>query len=262
MAARSFQSHPNSRKMAAAAASAVAAAAGCVRVKASWDLNPHPIPVVIPNLPKKKNPSKTLRSGTNQNPSDAATSAATAPPPPLQKKKNKDHPLPILELFKIDHGSTNSKFFSQNSGRKRHEQYLGYDRWLPAAPKVEKPRSIYNAAALAYIGDSIYEDALLKKLLDEDYLSKEERDILRWGKNIGSGKTRTVKRAGVAVYNRASSLEALVGYLYLTDVERLDEVMLKLGFSTGSSAELVLKEKDDKIIAYLLRLEVKHQRVY
>jgi len=36
------------------------------------------------------------------------------------------------------------------------------------------------------------------------------RDILRWGRNIVSSKTRTRKRAGIAVYNRASSLETLV----------------------------------------------------
>lgn len=37
-------------------------------------------------------------------------------------------------------------------------KYLGYERWrLPAAPKVKKPRSIYNAASLAYLGDCIYE---------------------------------------------------------------------------------------------------------
>ena len=34
---------------------------------------------------------------------------------------------------------------------------MGYDTWLPSAPKVEKPRSTYNAASLAYIGDCIYE---------------------------------------------------------------------------------------------------------
>lgn len=28
---------------------------------------------------------------------------------------------------------------------------------MPSPPKVEKPRSMYNAASLAYIGDSIYE---------------------------------------------------------------------------------------------------------
>lgn len=38
---------------------------------------------------------------------------------------------------------------------------------------------------------------------------------MRWGKNIGSSKTKTKKRAGVAVYNRASSLETLVSFLYL-----------------------------------------------
>lgn len=41
------------------------------------------------------------------------------------------------------------------------------------------------------------------------------RDILRWGKNIVSSKTRTRKRVGVAVYNRASSFETLVSGLFL-----------------------------------------------
>ncbi|CAN1827214.1 Mini-ribonuclease 3 [Linum perenne] len=152
------------------------------------------------------------------------------------------------------------------------DSYLGYDVWLPRPPKVEKPRSAFNAATLAYIGDGIYElyarrhflfpplnideyndrvmavvrceaqDALLQKLKDEDFLSTEERGILKWGKNVGSAKTRTRRRAGSAVYNRASSLETLVGYLYLTDVNRLDEVMQKLGFSAGSSAEKIVHE--------------------
>ncbi|KAJ0075118.1 hypothetical protein Patl1_33467 [Pistacia atlantica] len=39
------------------------------------------------------------------------------------------------------------------------------------------------------------------------------RDVLRWGKNIISAKTQTRKRAGTAVYNRASSLETLVSWL-------------------------------------------------
>lgn len=41
------------------------------------------------------------------------------------------------------------------------EKYLGYDTWMPSAPKVEKPRSTYNAASLAYIGDCIYEVCLI-----------------------------------------------------------------------------------------------------
>lgn len=37
------------------------------------------------------------------------------------------------------------------------ETYLGYERWMPTPPKVVKPRSVFNAATLAYIGDCIYE---------------------------------------------------------------------------------------------------------
>ncbi|MED6160082.1 hypothetical protein PIB30_048072 [Stylosanthes scabra] len=44
-------------------------------------------------------------------------------------------------------------------------------------------------------------------------LAVQERDILRWGKNIVSSKTKTKRRAGAAVYNRASSLETLVSIL-------------------------------------------------
>ncbi|KAK7271961.1 hypothetical protein RJT34_28266 [Clitoria ternatea] len=150
--------------------------------------------------------------------------------------------------------------------------YLGYERWLPTPPKVVKPRSVLNAATLAYVGDCIYElyarrhflfpplsieeyndrvtavvrceaqDALLQKLLNSNFLSDQERDVLRWGKNIGSSKTKTKKRAGAAVYNRASSLETLIGYLYLTNVNRLEKLMLELGFSVDSSVPLNLEE--------------------
>ncbi|TKY48253.1 Mini-ribonuclease 3 [Spatholobus suberectus] len=152
------------------------------------------------------------------------------------------------------------------------ETYLGYEKWLPTPPKVVKPRSVFNAATLAYIGDCIYElyarrhflfpplsieeyndrvmavvrceaqDALLQKLLDSNFLSDQERDVLRWGKNIVSNKTKTKKRAGAAVYSRASSLETLVGYLYLTNVNRLEKLMLELGFSVDSSVPLNVDE--------------------
>ncbi|KAJ6711464.1 hypothetical protein OIU79_007830 [Salix purpurea] len=135
--------------------------------------------------------------------------------------------------------------FSLVTQKKLDGSYLGYERWLPSPPKVEKPRSVFNAATLAYIGDSIFElyarrhflfpplsieehndrvmavvrceaqDALLQKLLNDNYLSEEERVVLRWGKNVGSTKTRTKRRVGVAVYNRASSLETLVSIPYL-----------------------------------------------
>ncbi|XP_052307724.1 uncharacterized protein LOC18096746 isoform X4 [Populus trichocarpa] len=37
------------------------------------------------------------------------------------------------------------------------DSYLGCERWLPSRPKVEKPPSVFNAATLAYIDDSIFE---------------------------------------------------------------------------------------------------------
>ncbi|XP_068648479.1 uncharacterized protein [Aristolochia californica] len=214
-----------------------------MRFSASWKVDTSPIPVVVnPKPSKKKDKNSSTKSSS------------------LQKKD----PLAVLDQLTHRHDAT------------EEELYLGYQRWLPVAPQVKSPRSIYNAATLAYVGDSVYElyarrhflfpplnmdeynervmevvrceaqDALLKKLLDDEFLSEEERVILRWGKNIGTGKTRTIKRAGVAVYNRASSLETLIGYLYLTDVERLEELMQKMGFSPGASKQKIMEQVNYK----------------
>lgn len=53
---------------------------------------------------------------------------------------------------------------------------MGYDIWLPSPRKVKKPRSIYNAASLAYIGDCIFEvsvEFLFKILLPLSLLKIE-----------------------------------------------------------------------------------------
>ncbi|RWR77610.1 mini-ribonuclease 3 isoform X1 [Cinnamomum micranthum f. kanehirae] len=223
-----------------------------VRVRSSYDLFPNPVTIPSPGTSKK-----TL---TKKKPS----------PIPL-----KTTPPPLSDLFKKINDPLTSPV---GKSQQVEEQYLGYPTWLPASPpKVKKPRSIYNAASLAYIGDGVYElyarrhflfpphsievyndrvkavvrceaqDALLRRLLEDDYLTEEERDVLRWGKNIISGKTRTKKRAGVAVYSRASSLETLIGFLYLTDMGRLEDVMLKLGFTTGASDEpIVTRHRESK----------------
>lgn len=93
------------------------------------------------------------------------------------------------------------------------------------------------------------------------YITQCRRDVLRWGKNIEAGHKKAKRRAGTMVYNSASSLETLVslaicynadqrwknqsivyfgtdkllfllqvGYLYLTNVERLEEIMRHMGF--------------------------------
>ncbi|KAG6727689.1 hypothetical protein I3842_02G137600 [Carya illinoinensis] len=225
-----------------------------VAVRASWDTQQRLS--YNPNAPRKppKNPNTTSKP-------------KTLPTVTLSVATTRSEPS-VLDLLK--------RPSSVEEIVERDEYYMGYERWLPSPPKVQKPRSAFNAASLAYIGDCIYElyarrhflfpplnieeyndrvtavvrceaqDALLQKLLSENYLSEEERDVLRWGKNIGSAKTRTKRRAGSAVYNRASSLETLVGYLYLTNVKRLEEIMLKLGFTTDSSMQLILEEAKSK----------------
>ncbi|XVF25120.1 hypothetical protein REPUB_Repub13aG0186600 [Reevesia pubescens] len=215
-------------------------------VRASWDTQQRPS--YNPNAPRKLKPNPTTLK-----PSPPITLPTRTDPSVFDILKR---PTQEATPIKVD----------------LDESYMGYERWLPTPPKVEKPRSVFNAATLAYIGDCIYElyarrhflfpplsieeyndrvtsvvrceaqDALLQELLNDSFLSNNERDVLRWGKNINSAKTRTKKRAGAAVYNRASSLETLIGYLYLTNVNRLEKLMVRLGFSTGASTEMILKE--------------------
>ncbi|XP_051223279.1 uncharacterized protein [Lolium perenne] len=214
------------------------------RVRAAWDMNPGAATIAAPKTSKPK-PKPAL----GQSPA-TATTPARAPPP------------------------THADLFARSSeGQAKKSTYMGFEKWwLPPAPVVKKPRSLYNAASLAYLGDCIYElyarrhfffpplsineynkrvmdvvkceaqDLLLNKLLGEDFLTEEERDILRWGRNIVSSKTRTRKRAGIAVYNRASSLETLVGYLYLTNFKRLEQMMFQLGFTSGASSQNIAEE--------------------
>lgn len=55
-----------------------------------------------------------------------------------------------------------------------------------------------------------------------DYLVDSELDIVRRGRNAASGKPKRVK---LRTYQQATGLEALLGYLYLTDPQRLDQVL-------------------------------------
>jgi ribonuclease III family protein len=110
-----------------------------------------------------------------------------------------------------------------------------------------------SPAALAYIGDAIYElyarifyllplqrletyhslvvaqvraetQALhLRSLIP--YLREVELEIVRRGRNASSGRP---KRLAPEIYQQATSLETLIGYLYLTDIPRLTELLQKL----------------------------------
>lgn len=78
--------------------------------------------------------------------------------------------------------------------------------------------------AISYVKASAQSD-IIKDL--EDNLTDEEIGIYKRGRNA---KSPTVpKNADVREYRNATGLEALVGFLYLTDQkERLEELMCKM----------------------------------
>ncbi|XVF86805.1 hypothetical protein PTKIN_Ptkin18bG0071900 [Pterospermum kingtungense] len=149
-------------------------------VRASWDTQQRPS--YNPNAPRRLKPNPDLK-----------------PSPPLTLTTRTD-PSVFDILKRPTQEATAVKVDLDDS-------YLGYERWLPTAPKVEKPRSVFNAATLAYIGDCIYElyarrhflfpplsieeyndrvtsavrceaqDALLQELLNDSFLSNDERFV-------------------------------------------------------------------------------------
>lgn len=111
-----------------------------------------------------------------------------------------------------------------------------------------------NALASAYIGDAVYEVYIRKyllstgtvkvnnlqtmsldyvsarsqrrhmeRLIQNNFLTEEELDIYKWGRNTHGGKA---KNADIVTYRIATGLEALIGKLYLqNNIKRVDEIM-------------------------------------
>ncbi|HEY9738128.1 MAG TPA: ribonuclease III domain-containing protein [Trichocoleus sp.] len=107
-----------------------------------------------------------------------------------------------------------------------------------------------SPVALAYVGDAVYElfvrgfflnppcriQAYHQKVVSQvraeqqsyhlfqiqPYLTPAEQDILRKGRNAAP---RGPRRIDPQTYQNATSFEALIGYLYLTDPQRLTELL-------------------------------------
>lgn len=105
-------------------------------------------------------------------------------------------------------------------------------------------------AALAYVGDAVYELYVRRRHLFppqrmQQYhqvvvaqvrgeaqaatvhqlhplLTSAEQEIVRWGSN---GCGRPPRHLSLVAYQQASGLETLLGYLYVTDPQRLQEVL-------------------------------------
>ena len=117
-----------------------------------------------------------------------------------------------------------------------------------------------SPSALAYLGDAVYElfvrSALIappnrprdyhRKVVSQvraekqaqhlqtllEHLTEAERDVLRRGRNAS---TRGPRRIDAVIYQQATSLEALLGYLYLRDLERLAELLRYIDLSESWS---------------------------
>ncbi|BAY25265.1 ribonuclease III [Calothrix sp. NIES-2100] len=132
------------------------------------------------------------------------------------------------------------------------ESLLASTFQLPEQISVSQVQQI-SPAALAYVGDAIYElyvrmfylmplqrpdtyhrlvvaqvraekQALHLRSL-RPHLRDSELDIVRRGRNAAAGRS---KRVDPEIYQQATSLETLIGYLYLTDFPRLTELLQKL----------------------------------
>lgn len=128
-------------------------------------------------------------------------------------------------------------------------------RFQQLSAAVDAPENLQQVspASLAYLGDAVYElyirtSYLLppKRLCDyhqqvvdqvraesqanslrslEPYLTEPELEILRRGRNAATGSPR---RLDPKIYRQATSLETLLGYLYLTDPQRLTQLLAHL----------------------------------
>jgi ribonuclease-3 family protein len=119
-----------------------------------------------------------------------------------------------------------------------------------------------SPAALAYVGDAVYElyirtcylmppkqlrvyhDQVVAQVRAESqadhlrslrpHLTETELDILKRGRNAAS---RRPKRVDLETYQQATSLETLLGYLYLTDPQRLAQLLTQLQLEPPQARE-------------------------
>lgn len=124
-----------------------------------------------------------------------------------------------------------------------------------------------NVITLAYMGDAVYEvyiredlikkgiakvedlqkeaikyvsaksqARILKYLLDIGYLSNEEIDVVKRGRNYKRGSHP--KNTDIITYKNSTGFEALIGYLYLSDkIDRVTEIV-----------NFILEEYDEEMV--------------
>ena len=131
----------------------------------------------------------------------------------------------------------------------------GHQVRLMQLSTVTQPAKInqVSPASLAYLGDAVYElyirtcylmppqrisdyhNQVVAQVRAESqanhlrslkpHLTDQELEIMRRGRNAANGSSR---KLDPEIYSQATSLETLIGYLYLTDPQRLTELLAHL----------------------------------
>lgn len=105
----------------------------------------------------------------------------------------------------------------------------------------DKP-GVYQKAASAAVS-ARGQNELLKKI--EPLFTEEEAEIFRRARN--SRKNSKAKNVTAAEYNRSTGVEAVVGYLYLTEnFPRIEEILSFADISLEKTREEIAKIKEFK----------------
>ena len=105
----------------------------------------------------------------------------------------------------------------------------------------DKP-GVYQKAASAAVS-ARGQNELLKKI--EPLFTEEEAEIFRRARN--SRKNSKAKNATAAEHNRSTGVEAVVGYLYLTEnFPRIEEILSFADISPEKTREEIAKIKEFK----------------
>ncbi len=135
---------------------------------------------------------------------------------------------------------------------------ISYDSILKLYDLDKKDIRSYSPSVLAYIGDTVFDLFVRSAVIGEGnisvnkmhkkcamvvkassqariyekiepMLSDEEADVMRRGRN--SHQKTMAKNASAADYHKATGLEALIGYLFMTGrTERIFELMKQIQF--------------------------------
>lgn len=145
-----------------------------------------------------------------------------------------------------------------SSGNESPDSAEGLSQPLPGAVQVTAASlQQISPTALAYLGDAVYELYVRSRYLlppkrSQTYhrlvvaqvraeaqalhlrsltphLNDTELEIVRRGRNASGGRPR---RVDPEIYQQATSLETLIGYLYLTDSQRLNQLLQQLKLET------------------------------